>query len=163
MPSFDIVSRIEMQEVDNAVNNTIKQIATRFDFRNTKTELTLDKKEKKIHCLAADEMKMEAIREMFLGAAAKRKLDLKSFKFGDVKPAADANVKRDIEIREGIEQEVAKKIVKIIKDSKIKVQASIIGEEVRVTGKKIDELQEVIQLMKGSAIEVPLQYVNMKS
>lgn len=163
MPSFDIVSRVEMNEVDNTINNTLKQIATRYDFRGSKTEINLDKKTNKIHIVAEDKMKMDAIKEMMLAAAAKRGLDLKVFSFGDVEPGASGNVKRDITIKEGIEQDTAKKIVKMIKDKKLKVQASIQGDEVRVSGKKIDDLQEVITLVKSADMPVPLQYVNMKS
>ena len=139
MPSFDIVSRIDLQEVDNAVNNTLKQIATRFDFRNSKTSLTFDRKEKKLSAATDDKMKMQAVKEMFMNAAAKRKLDLKSFEFGEPLPALSGTVKSEIKIREGIDQDTAKKIVKMVKDAKIKVQASIQGDEVRVSGKKIDD------------------------
>ena len=163
MPSFDIVSRVEMQEVDNAVNNTLRQIGQRYDFRGSKTELNLDKKEKKIHVLTEDRMKMEAVREALQQSAVKRKIDLKTLRFDDPQPAAGSNLKCDVVIREGIDQDTAKKIVKMIKDSKMKVQASIQGEEVRVTGKKIDDLQEVITMLKGADIEVPLQFVNMKN
>lgn len=163
MPSFDIVSRVEMQEVDNAVNNTLRAISQRFDFRGSKTEINLDKKGKKIHLLTEDKMKMSAIREMLQQNAVKRKIDLKTLKFEEPQPAAGSNVKADITIREGIEQDDAKKIVKLIKDSKLKVQASIQGDEVRVTGKKIDDLQQVISMLNSAELDVPLQYVNMKS
>ena len=163
MPSFDIVSQIEMHEVDNAVNNTCKEIGNRYDFRNTKTKVTLDKKEKVIRLIADDKMKMEAVREILLAKAAKRKLDLKSFKFEDPQPTSDAAFKRDVKIREGISQDIAKRIVKMIKETKIKVQASIQGDEVRVSGKKIDDLQAVISMLDGADLELPLQYVNMKS
>ncbi len=163
MPSFDIVSRVELQEVDNAINNTLKALQQRYDFRGSKFEVTHDRKEKKIHILAEDKMKMEAIKETLQQNAVKRKIDLKTLKFEDEQPAAGSQVKRDVVIREGIEQEIAKKIVKLIKDSKIKVQASIQGEEVRVSGKSIDDLQTVIGMVKGGDFDVPLQFVNMKS
>ena len=163
MPSFDVVSRVDMQEVDNAINNAKKEIATRYDFRNSKTEINFDRKEKKINVVAEDKMKMDAIREILLSKAVKRGIDLKSFEFGEPVPAAHAALKREIKVKEGIEQELAKKLVRIIKDSKIKVQASIQGEEVRVSGKQIDDLQSVIALLKGAGLEVPLQFVNMKS
>jgi cyclic-di-GMP-binding protein len=163
MPSFDIVSRVDMQEVDNAINNAKKEIATRYDFRNSKTSIEFDRKEKKINVVADDKMKMDAIREIFLSKAVKRNIDLKSFEFGDPQPTAHAQLKREIKVKEGLEQEVAKKIVRMIKDAKLKVQASIQGEEVRVSGKQIDDLQNVIAMLKGAGIEVPLQFVNMKS
>ena len=163
MASFDIVSRIDMQELDNAVNNTLKEIATRYDFRNTKTQITLDKKAKIIHVVAQDKMKMEAVREMLIGKAVKRQIDIKSFRFQEPKPTSDAALKRDIEIREGIEQDTAKQIVKLIKDTKLKVQASIQGDEVRVNGKKIDDLQSVISAVNNADLDLPLQFVNMKN
>ena len=163
MPTFDVVSRVEMHEVDNAVNNTLREIATRYDFRNSKTKVDLDKKQKKISIVAGDKMKMEAVREMLLNQGAKRNLDLKSFNFKDIQPTSDAGFKREVDIREGIDQPTAKKIVKMIKETKLKVQASIQKDEVRVTGKKIDDLQSVISLLKSADVGVPLQYVNMKS
>ncbi|MBI1336193.1 MAG: YajQ family cyclic di-GMP-binding protein [Phycisphaera sp.] len=162
MPSFDIVSRVEMQEVDNTINNTKKEVATRYDFRGSKTEIHFDRKEKKINLLTEDKMKMEAVREMLLNHAGKRKLDLKVFEFGEPQPGPQANLKREVKIKEGIPQDIAKRIVKTIKDAKMKVQASIQGEEVRVTGKQIDDLQAVITMLRGQPIEVPLQFVNMK-
>lgn len=164
MPSFDIVSRVEFQEVDNAINNTKKAIAQRFDFRGAKAELELDKKEKKIKLVSEDNMKMEGVREMFRSAAIKRGLDLKTFKFNEQETGAAGMLKQEIVVREGLEQDVAKLIVKKIKASGLKVQASILADEVRVTGKKIDDLQSVIALLKGDEeIDVPLQFVNMKS
>jgi cyclic-di-GMP-binding protein len=161
MPSFDAVSRVEMQEVDNAINNTLKEIATRYDFRGLHTEIVFDKKEKKINVVAADQMKMDAIKEMFLAKAAKRNLEIKTFEFKDAEPTAKAALKRVIVVKEGIPQELAKKLVKQIKDTKIKVQASIQGEELRVTGKNRDDLQAVMQLLRTET-EVPLQFVNFK-
>ena len=163
MPSFDIVSQIEMHEMDNTVNNTLKEIATRYDFRNTKTQVTLDKKEKVVRVVTVDKMKMEAVREMLLAKAAKRKIDLKSFKFEEPQPTSDAGFKRDIKIREGIDKDTAKRIVKMIKETKLKVQAAIQGDEVRVAGKKIDDLQAIITMLKNANLDIPLQYVNMKS
>ena len=162
MPSFDVVSQVEMHELDNTINNTLKEIATRYDFRNTNTTVTLDKKEKVVRVVTADKMKMEAVREMLLAQAAKRKLDLKSFQFEDSQPTSDAAFKRDIKIREGIDQKTAKHIVKMIKETKMKVQAAIQGDEVRVSAKKIDDLQSVIALLKQANLEIPLQYINMK-
>lgn len=163
MPSFDIVSRVELQEVDNAINNTLKALQQRYDFRGSKFEVVHDRKEKKIKVHAEDKMKMEAIKETLQQNAVKRKIDLKTLKFEEPQPAAGSQLKREVLIREGIEQDTAKKIVKMIKETKLKVQASIQGDEVRVSGKSIDDLQSVIALLKGSDVEVPLQFVNMKS
>lgn len=163
MPSLDVVCRVDMQEVDNAVNNTRKAILNRFDFRGAKAEIDFDRKEKKLNFLAEDGTKMEAMREMFVSAANKRGLDLKTFKFGEKLPGPAGAVKREVVIREGLEMEVAKDIVKRIKGSGLKVQPSIQGEEIRVSGKKIDDLQAVIAMLRAAELEVPLQFVNMKS
>ena len=163
MPSFDIVSRVEMQEVENALNNTRKEIATRYDFQRSKTEVTFDKKEKKIHVVTDDSMKMDAVKEMLLKNFAKRKVDLRSLQFEDPTPTAHAALKRDVLIKEGIEKDIAKQIVAIIKESKIKVQASIQGDELRVSGKQIDDLQSVMSLLKGTDLPVGLQFLNLKS
>ncbi len=163
MPNFDIVNQIDLQEVDNAVNNTLKEVARRYDFRGTDTVVTLDKKEKKIHLKTGSDMMMEALRDMLVENFAKRKVSGKVLTFGTVENTAHGNVKRDVTITEGIEKEQAKQIVKLIKDLKLKVQPAIQDNQVRVTGKKIDDLQQVIQMLKGSDLPIPLQYVNMKS
>ncbi len=162
VPTFDIVSRVELQEIDNAINNTKKQLAQRYDFRNVATEIDFDRKAKTIKITTADRMKMDAIRETLLNAAAKRKVEIKSFQFGDIEQAAGSTVRREVTVVEGLSQDLAKKIVKQIKDAKMKVQASIQGDEVRVTGKSIDDLQAVITMLKQADYDVPLQFVNMK-
>lgn len=163
MPSFDVVNRIDLQEVDNAVNNAIKQIATRYDFRNVKTEIAFDRKEKKIRIQTQDSMKMDAVRETLLQAAVKRKLEIKAFTFSDPLPTTGQALKCEVTINEGIPQDIAKDIVKRIKETKIKVQASIQGEELRITGKQIDDLQAVIAFLREQDITVPLQFINFKS
>ena len=163
MPSFDIVNRVDLQEVDNAINNTKKEIATRYDFRGSVAEVNLDKKEKKIHVVAEHEMRMDAVMDMLMTHLIRRKVDPKVLKAKAVEPTSQGHVKREIGIQEGIETEIAKKIVKLIKDQKLKVQAAIQDEQVRVTGKKIDDLQEVIKMLKNEDFGIPLQFVNMKS
>lgn len=163
MPSFDIVSQIDLQEVDNAVNNAKKELQNRYDFRGSKTEINFDKKEKIIHLLTEDSMKMEAVREILLGKAVKRGLDTRALKFEDNKEAGLGMVKRDIKIQEGVDRDTAQKVVKLIKGSKLKVQAAIQEDQVRVSGKSIDDLQEVIKLVKAANYDLPFQFVNMKS
>lgn len=163
MPSFDIVSEINMQEVDNAVNNLQKELATRFDFRGSETEIDFNKKDKVITMVTSDDMKMRALREMLISNALKRGIDSKSLEFGEVEKAGGAKLKRTVKLKEGIEKDEAKKITALIKGSGLKVQSSIMDDKVRVTGKKIDDLQEVIKLMKEGDFAVPLQYINMKS
>ncbi|MCL5033894.1 MAG: YajQ family cyclic di-GMP-binding protein [Bacteroidetes bacterium] len=162
MPSFDIVNRVDLQEVDNAINNTKKEIATRYDFRGSPAEVSLDKKEKTIHIVAEHEMRMDAVMDMLMTHMIKRKVDPKVLQMKPVEPTSQGHVKREVSIKEGIDTETAKKIVKLIKDQKLKVQASIQEEQVRVTGKKIDDLQEVIKMLRGQNVGVPLQYINMK-
>lgn len=163
MPSFDIVSRMNFAELDNAINNTKKAIAARFDYRGATAEITADPKEKKLKVVSEDGTKVRGIREMFETAAIKRGLHLKSFDWGDPEPSLGGKMKCEAKIRDGIEQDVAKEIVRLVKDSKLKVQASIQGDELRVSGKKIDDLQAVIKMLGGAGLSIPLQYVNMKS
>ena len=163
MPSFDIVSRIDMQEVDNAVNVTSKMILTRYDFRGSKTEVSLDKKDKKIFVTTEDDMKMRAIQDALIENLVKRKVDRRCLDTKATEPAAHGMIKREIAIKDGVDSDNARAIVKLIKDKKLKVQAAMQENQVRVTGKKIDDLQEVIQMLRGADIPIPLQFVNMQS
>jgi len=160
MPSFDIVSRIDLQEVDNAVNITRKAILSRFDFRQSKTEITLDKKEKKIRVTTEDDMKMRAVQEGLIENLVKRKVDTKGLEVKPSQMAAQGMIQREISIKEGVDSDTARNIVKMIKDKKLKVQAAIQENQVRVTGKKIDDLQGVIQMLRAANLPIPLQFVN---
>ncbi len=162
MPSFDIVNRVDEQQVDNAVNNTLKEISTRYDFRGSNTSVELNKKELSITIHADDDMKMRAVKDMLSVAFSRRKINPKSIKFGNTEPTAKGHVKLVANIMQGIDKDEARVIVKEIKTLKLKVQAAIQDDQVRVTGKKIDDLQSVIHHMKASSIETPMQYVNMK-
>lgn len=163
MPSFDIVNRVDLQEVDNAINNTKKEIATRYDFRGSPAEVNLDKKEKVIRVVAEHEMRMDAVMDMLMTHLIRRKVDPKVLQPKAVEPTSQGHVKREVPIQEGIDTETARKIVKLIKDMKLKVQAAIQDEQVRVSGKKIDDLQEVIKMLRGQDVGVPLQFINMKN
>jgi uncharacterized protein YajQ (UPF0234 family) len=162
MPTFDIVNRIDMQEVDNAVNNARKEIATRYDLRQSRSELDLDRKEGKIKVLAADEMKLKAIKEIVITQLVRRKIEAKGLHFADHEPTSQGNLKCEGTFRQGIDKDTARKIVKLIKDTKLKVQGAIQDDQVRVTGKKIDDLQSVIAMLKEKDLKIPLQFVNMK-
>ena len=162
MPSFDIVSRIDMQEVDNAVNITTKTILTRYDFRNSKTEISLDKKDKKIHVTTEDDMKMRAVQDTLIENLVKRKVDRRCLDPKGSEAAALGMLKREIAIKDGVDSDNARSIVKMIKDKKLKVQAAMQDNQVRVTGKKIDDLQEVIEMLRGANLPIPLQFVNMQ-
>jgi uncharacterized protein YajQ (UPF0234 family) len=163
MPSFDIVSRMNYAELDNAINNTHKAIAARFDFRGSPVEIEVNKKDKKIKITADDTGKLKGVREMFDTAVVKRGISLKTFSWGEFEHALGGKAKCEVKLIDGLEQEKAKQITKMVKESGLKVQASIQGEELRVQGKKIDDLQAVIKLLDASNLGVPLQYVNMKS
>ena len=162
MASFDIVSRIDFQEVDNAVNISKKAILARYDFRGSKTEITLDKKEKKIHVLTEDEMKMRAVQDTLVENLVKRKVDRRYLEPKANEMAAQGMIRREIAIKEGVDSEQARNIVKMIKDKKLKVQAAIQDQQVRVTGKNIDDLQSVIQMLRAANLRIPLQFVNMQ-
>lgn len=163
MPSFDIVNRITGHELDNAIQNARKQIGNRYDFRGSPFEIDWNPKDKIIRISAADTLKLKAIGEVIQTCAAQRKIDLKALHFEDAEPGAGASLKQVIRVKEGLDHDLGRDIVKRIKDSKLKVQASIQGDEVRVSGKKIDDLQAVIRMLKAADLPVPLQFVNMKS
>ena len=162
MPSFDIISRVDFQEVDNAVNITKKAILSRYDFRNSKTAISLDKKEKQIHVMTEDDMKLRAVQDTLIENLVKRKVDRKFLEPRPSEPAAHGMIQRALAIKDGVDSDTARNIVKMIKDRKLKVQAAIQDNQVRVTGKNIDDLQEVIRLLRGSELPIPLQFVNMQ-
>lgn len=162
MASFDIVNEIDAQEVDNAVNNTLKEVSTRYDFRGLHTEAEYSNKENRIHLVAAESMKLQAVKDMLIKHFIKRGLEPKVLEYGKEEGTSQGYVKVDVTIREGIDRETAKKIVKEIKSLKLKVQPAIQDNQVRVTGKKIDDLQETIRHLKSKSFDVPLQFTNMK-
>ena len=162
MASFDIVSRIDLQEVDNAVNISKKAILARYDFRGSKTEISLDKKDKKIHVTTEDDMKMRAVQDTLIENLVKRKVDRRCLEPKANEMAAQGMIKREIAIREGVDADHARNIVKMIKDKKLKVQAAIQDQQVRVTGKNIDDLQSVIQMLRAANLPIPLQFINMQ-
>jgi uncharacterized protein YajQ (UPF0234 family) len=163
MPSFDIVSKIEIQRLDNAINAASKELSTRFDFHNSKTEVELDKKEMLIHVLTENDMRMKTIEGVIISRMVKQALEPGALDFGKELYASGNMVKKDIKVKQGIDKDTARKIVKIIKETGMKVQASIMDEQVRVTGKKIDDLQQVIAVIKKSSLELPLQYENFRN
>jgi len=161
MPSFDIVSKVDLQEVDNAVNQARKEIDQRYDFKGTHNELHLEKDA--IAILAADDYKLTAVIDVLKGKLVRRGVSPKCLDFGRKEPASHSAVRQRVAIVQGVDKERAKEIVKAIKESKLKVQAQIMEEQVRVSGKQIDDLQEVIQLLKGRDFGIELQFVNMRS
>jgi len=163
MPSVDVVSKVDLQALDNAINNVKREIASRFDFKKVKTEITFDRKAKLIHIVTGDDWKVKVVTEMLLGQCVRLKMDPKCLDLKEIEPTSHGTAKTNILIKEGIPKETCQKIVKLIKGLKIKVQPTIQDEQVRITGKKIDDLQEIMQLLREQDYDMPLQFVNMKS
>lgn len=163
MPSFDFVSKVDAQALDNAVNVTTKEITNRFDFKNSHVQIELNKKEFTLALETEDEMKMRHLIEVLINRAHKQGISPEAFDQSKACTASGKLVKQEVSVRNGIRQEDAKKIVKLIKDAGLKVQASIIEDSVRVTGKKIDDLQAVIQASKSWNLGIPLQVENMRN
>lgn len=160
MPSFDIVSEIDMQEADNAVNQARKEIESRYDFKGSKSEIQWDKKE--ITILGDDDYKMGAMKDVLQSKFHKRNIDIRVLKFSDIEPAGGQMKRQKISLVQGIEKEASKEITKAIKDSKLKVQAQIADDKVRVTSKSIDELQETMTFLRSQKFSVPIQFNNLR-
>jgi uncharacterized protein YajQ (UPF0234 family) len=160
MPSFDVVSRTNTAEIDNTINNVSREINQRYDFKDSLS--TVEYQNNEIKVLADDEMRLTAIKELILQHASRRGVDLKSLSFKDTEKAGGDNLRQIITVSEGIEVEISKNIIKGIKATKIKVQMAIQGDEIRVSGKKRDDLQKVMQLIKEMDIRIPLQYINFR-
>ena len=163
MPSFDIVSKVDAQTLDNAINNAKKEILNRYDFNGSKSTIDLEKKTNLITIVTEDDMRLKAITDSIISRMMKQSLDPKSLDFGKEHIASGNMIRKEIKIKEGIDKEVAKKIVAKIKDSKLKVQASMMDDQVRVQGKNIDDLQRVISLCRGEDFGQPLQFINMRN
>lgn len=162
MPSFDIVSKTDIAEVNNAVQGVVREVQTRFDFKGSKSNLEVKEKENEIHIHTEDATKLAQLQEMLKGYFVRRKLDPGCLDWGKEENAAGGTLRQTIKVKQGLDQTLSKQITKAIKDSKMKVQASIQGDELRVTGKKLDDLQAAIAMVKGLKIEQPLQYVNFR-
>lgn len=163
MASFDISSKVDLQTLDNAINTAKKEISTRYDFKGVHCEIDLDKKNLILKLEIESDMQLKQAEDLIVTKAMRQGLDAKCFDLSKEPNASGKYIRKEIKIRNGIEQADAKKIVKLIKDSGLKVQAAIMDDIIRVTGKKIDDLQDVIALCRSSNLEMPLQFVNMKS
>ncbi|MGC9972631.1 MAG: YajQ family cyclic di-GMP-binding protein [Bryobacteraceae bacterium] len=161
--SFDIASKIDLNEVNNAIHQALKEVQTRYDLKNSKSEIVLDQKDKKILLASQDEFKLRAVTEILELKLVKRGVPLKGLSYGPVIPAAGSSVRQEITIQQGIPIEKAREIVKRIKESKIKVQASIQGDLVRVSGKSRDLLQEVIHLLRQQDFGIDVQFTNYRT
>lgn len=161
MPSFDIVSKVDMQEVDNSVNQTVKEITQRYDFKGTKSQITLENDTIKV--LADDDFRLKAIIDILQSKCIKRGISLKALQYGKAESASGGMVRQIITIQQGISKEKGKELNNIIKETRLKVQSQIQEDQVRVTGKNIDDLQEIIKLLKEKDLGVELQFVNFRS
>jgi len=163
MPSFDVVNKIDPQTLDNVINVAKKDILNRYDFRDSKSSIELDKKNNSLQIVTENTMRLEHIIDAIRTRMAKQGVDPKALNLGKDEYASGNMIRKDVSIQTGIDKEIAKKIIKDIKDSKTKVIPAIMDDMVRVTGKKIDELQEIIALLRSKDYGIPLQFVNMKS
>jgi uncharacterized protein YajQ (UPF0234 family) len=160
MPSFDVVSHVDPQEIDNAVNQARKEVSQRYDFKGTKTEIALE--DNSLRIVSDDEYKVKAVVDVLQSKLVRRGVSLKALEYGKVEPAGGGLAKQTITVLQGIDTDKARRIVKLIKDAKLKVQAQIQGDQVRVSGKKKDDLQMVMQLLKAEELEFPIQFTNFR-
>lgn len=160
--SFDIVSEVDFQEIDNAVNQTKKEMMNRFDFRGTKSSIEFDKTEKNIKIIADDDLKLRNIHDILKTRMAARKIPIKALVFDDPEKAFEGNLRQQVSLVSGIEQDKAKIVIRAVKDSKLKVQTAIQEDKIRVTSRSKDELQSVIALVRNLPIEIPLQFTNFR-
>ena len=163
MPSFDVVSQVELQEIDNAVNQTMKEIAQRYDFKNSKTTVEWRVKEKEIIIVADDDYKLSASTDILQTKMVKRQIPLKNMKYGTIEQATGGQVRQVITVQMGLDKEAAKQITEVIKQSKLKVQAQIMDDQVRVTSKSIDDLQATMRALKSASLTVDVQFTNARS
>jgi len=160
--SFDIVSEVNMQEVDNALNQARKEIGQRYDFKDTNTSLDFNEKEKQITLTTADDFHLKSAVDIVQSKLVKRSVPLKSLQYGKAEPAANSAVRQTIKLQVGIDKEHAKEVVKMIKDTKIRVQAQIMDDQIRVSGKDKDDLQAVIKMLREAEFPFAMQFVNYR-
>jgi uncharacterized protein YajQ (UPF0234 family) len=160
--SFDVVSKLDLQEVENAVNQANKELQTRFDFKGSVSRVEWDKKESKLTLYSDDDQKIRSVIDIIQSKLVKRGVSLKAMDYQAIEPAEGGSVRQTVKMKQGIESEKAKAVVKTIKDAKLKVQASIQGDQVRVAGKSKDELQAAINLLRGQDFGLPLQFTNYR-
>jgi uncharacterized protein YajQ (UPF0234 family) len=161
--SFDVVSQIEMPEVNNAIQQAMKELTTRYDLKDSKSNIELNEKEKKLTLTSSDDFKLKAVTEILQSKLIKRQVPVKNLTYGVIQPAAGSTVKQEVTLTSGIPVEKSRDIVKKIKDSKLKVQAGIQGDLVRVSGKDRDTLQQAIALLRGSDFGIDLQFINFRT
>jgi len=160
MPSFDVVCKLDLQEVDNAVHQTLQELGRRFDFKNVKTELTRDAHALNVH--SGDDFKVRAVVEILKERLAKRQIPVKALDEKPIEPGPAGTAKQTIALQDGIATDKARELVKLVKDSKLKVQAAIQGDQLRITGKKKDDLQAVMKLFRDHDLGIAMQFVNFR-
>ncbi|AEI44266.1 YajQ family cyclic di-GMP-binding protein [Paenibacillus mucilaginosus] len=158
--SFDIVSKLDMQEMNNAINQAEKEIATRFDFKGSKSSITLDKEE--LVVVSDDDFKLQNVLDILQSKMAKRGISLKNLEYGKVEGASSGTVRQRIKVKQGVDQDNAKKINIMIRDSKLKVKSQIQGDQIRVTGKSKDDLQAVMAMLRKADLPLDLQFINFR-
>ncbi|KZE82219.1 YajQ family cyclic di-GMP-binding protein [Paenibacillus elgii] len=158
--SFDIVSKLDLQEMNNAINQAEKEIATRFDFKGSKSSISLEKEE--LVVVSDDDFKLQNVLDILQSKMAKRGISLKNLEYGKVEPAAGSTVRQRIKLKQGVDQDNAKKINVLIRDSKLKVKSQIQGDQIRVTGKSKDDLQQVMTLLRKADLSLDLQFINFR-
>ena len=160
MPSFDVVSRLDTQEIDNAISNVLREISTRYDFKGSQT--TVERKDKDLTVVTDDELKLSQVHELIVTHLVRRKVDPLTLQEGSKEKAGGDKIRQIYKLNEGIEQSIAKKITADVKSSKMKVQVKINGNELRVEGKKRDDLQNVMQIIEDAKVGIPVQFVNFR-
>ena len=160
MPSFDVVSRLELQEIDNAIANSMKEITQRYDFKGSDSKI--ERKDQLITLTTEDELKAKQVHELLISHGIKRKIDPKAIKLKNSESASGNSIRQTYDLIEGIDQEIGKKITTLVKASKLKVQAKIQGNELRISGAKRDHLQEIIEQIKSLNLDIPLQFINFR-
>ncbi|MBM2841894.1 MAG: YajQ family cyclic di-GMP-binding protein [Bacteroidetes bacterium] len=160
--SFDIVSEVNMQEVDNAINQARKEIAQRYDFKGSKSSIDLNQKEKNLTIISDDDFKLKSVVDILQNKLIKRGVPIKALDYGTVEPAANTTVRQIVTLRVGIDKENAKLIVKMIKDTKLRVQAQIMDDQVRVSGKDKDNLQAIIKMLRDAELKFAVQFTNYR-
>jgi uncharacterized protein YajQ (UPF0234 family) len=161
--SFDVVSKVDLPELTNAIQQSLKEVHTRFDLKDSKSNITLEEKETQIVLTSADDYKLKAVNDILQGKMVKRGISLKALTYGAIEPAAGGTVRQKVTLQQGIAGEKAKEIVKTIKNSKLKVQASIQGDVVRISGKDRDVLQQAISVLKQNDFGIDMQFTNYRT
>lgn len=160
--SFDIVSEVDIQEVDNAVNQAVKELSQRFDFKGSKSKIEFNRNENVITIIGDNDFKLNGVKDILESKIVRRKIDIKAMQYGTIEPSFEGTIRQTVKIQQGIPQEISKEIVKHIKESKLKVQVSIQAEKVRVSSKSKDSLQETIALLRQKNFKIPLQFNNYR-